>query len=82
MPRLEQFEPQMILVSAGFDAHREDDLGQMSLVEADYAYMTARLLELAARHCGGRLVSSLEGGYNLSALARSVVAHLRVLARL
>jgi len=48
----------MILVSAGFDAHREDDLGQMSLVEADYAYMTARLLELAARHCGGRLVSS------------------------
>ena len=82
MPRLEQFEPQMILVSAGFDAHREDDLGQMSLVEADYAYMTARLLELAGRHCGGRLVSSLEGGYNLSALARSVVAHLRVLARL
>ena len=82
MPRLEQFEPQMILVSAGFDAHREDDLGQMSLVEADYAYMTARLLELAARHCGGRLVSSLEGGYNLSALARSVVAHVRTLAKL
>ncbi len=82
MPRLDQFEPQMILVSAGFDAHREDDLGQMNLVEADYAYMTGRLMELAARHCRGRLVSSLEGGYNLSALARSVVAHLRVLARL
>jgi acetoin utilization deacetylase AcuC-like enzyme len=82
MPRLEQFEPQMILVSAGFDAHREDDLGQMALVEADYAYMTQRMMELAARHCRGRLVSSLEGGYNLSALGRSVVAHLRVLARL
>jgi acetoin utilization deacetylase AcuC-like enzyme len=82
MPRLEQFAPQMVMISAGFDAHREDDLGQMSLVESDYAYITQRLLELAGRHCGGRLVSSLEGGYNLSALARSVVAHVRVLARL
>jgi acetoin utilization deacetylase AcuC-like enzyme len=82
MPRLEQFRPQLMLVSAGFDAHREDDLGQMSLVEADYAHITRRLMEVAARHCGGRLVSSLEGGYNLSALARSVVAHVRVLARL
>lgn len=82
MPRLEEFAPQMILVSAGFDAHREDDLGQMGLVEGDYAYMTGRLMELAARHCRGRLVSSLEGGYNLSALGRSVVAHVRVLARL
>jgi acetoin utilization deacetylase AcuC-like enzyme len=82
IPRLEQFAPQMILVSAGFDAHREDDLGQMSLVEADYAYITGRLMALAARHCDGRLVSSLEGGYNLSALARSVVAHVRALARL
>jgi acetoin utilization deacetylase AcuC-like enzyme len=82
MPRLEQFEPQMILVSAGFDAHREDDLGQMRLVEADYAYLTGRLMEVAARYCRGRVVSSLEGGYNLSALGRSVVAHLRVLARL
>src|SRR5258706_11318262 len=71
MPRLEQFEPQMILVSAGFDAHREDDLGQMSLVEADYAYMTARLLELAARHCGGPLVRFLAGRYNPTALAPS-----------
>jgi len=82
LPRLEQFSPQLILVSAGFDAHREDDLGQMSLVEADYAFMTGRLMDLASRHCKGRLVSSLEGGYNLSALGRSVVAHLRVLARL
>jgi acetoin utilization deacetylase AcuC-like enzyme len=82
MPRLDRFRPQLVLISAGFDAHREDDLGQMSLVEADYAHITRRLMELAARHCGGRVVSSLEGGYNLSALARSVVAHVRVLARL
>jgi acetoin utilization deacetylase AcuC-like enzyme len=70
------------VISAGFDAHREDDLGQMSLVESDYAYITGRMMELATQHCQGRIVSSLEGGYNLSALARSVVAHLRVLARL
>ena len=82
MPRLEQFAPQLVMVSAGFDAHREDDLGQMSLVESDYSYITERLMGLAARHCGGRLVSSLEGGYNLSALARSAVAHMRALARL
>jgi len=82
LPRLEQFSPQLILISAGFDAHREDDLGQMSLVEADYAFITQRVMDVASRHCQGRLVSSLEGGYNLSALGRSVVAHLRVLARL
>jgi acetoin utilization deacetylase AcuC-like enzyme len=82
MPRLEQFEPQLVMISAGFDAHREDDLGQMSLVEADYAYITRRLMELAARHCNSRIVSSLEGGYNLSALGRSVVAHVRTLAHL
>jgi acetoin utilization deacetylase AcuC-like enzyme len=82
MPRLHEFRPDLILISAGFDAHREDDLGQMSLVEADYAYITRRMLEIADRHCQGRLVSTLEGGYNLSALARSVVAHVRVLARL
>ena len=82
LPRLEAFRPQLIMISAGFDAHREDDLGQMSLVEADYAHITRRLMDLAGRHSSGRVVSSLEGGYNLSALARSVVAHVRVLARL
>ncbi|HEU0199479.1 MAG TPA: histone deacetylase family protein [Burkholderiaceae bacterium] len=82
LPRLRAFEPQMIFVSAGFDAHREDDLGQMSLVESDYAYVTGRLMELAERYARGRIVSSLEGGYNLSALARSVAAHVRVLAQL
>jgi len=82
LPRLEAFKPQMLFVSAGFDAHREDDLGQLGLVEADYAWITSRLLEVAERHSKGRIVSCLEGGYNLSALARSVAAHLRVLAGL
>jgi len=80
MPRLEAFRPQMIFVSAGFDAHREDDLGQLGLVEADYEWMTLRIKAVADRHAGGRIVSCLEGGYNLGALARSVAAHLRVLA--
>jgi acetoin utilization deacetylase AcuC-like enzyme len=80
MPRLEEFRPQMIFVSAGFDAHREDDLGQLGLVEADYEWITLQLRGLAERHAQGRIVSCLEGGYNLSALARSVAAHLRVLA--
>jgi acetoin utilization deacetylase AcuC-like enzyme len=69
----------MVFISAGFDAHREDDLGQLGLVEADYEWITRRLKDLADRHAG-RIVSCLEGGYALSALARSVAAHLRVLA--
>jgi acetoin utilization deacetylase AcuC-like enzyme len=80
LPALERFAPQMLFISAGFDAHREDDLGQMGLVEADYEWITQRLVEVAARHAQGRIVSCLEGGYALSALARSVAAHLRVLA--
>jgi len=82
MPRLEEFKPQMIFISAGFDAHREDDLGQLGLVEADYEWITRRIKALAERHAGGRIVSCLEGGYALGALARSVAAHLRVLADL
>jgi acetoin utilization deacetylase AcuC-like enzyme len=82
IPRLEEFKPQMIFISAGFDAHRDDDLGQMGLVEQDYAWITQRLKDVAARHSKGRIVSSLEGGYNLRALARSVEAHIRVLADL
>jgi acetoin utilization deacetylase AcuC-like enzyme len=82
MPRLEDFKPQMIFISAGFDAHREDDLGQLGLVEADYEWITLRVKDVAARHAQGRIVSCLEGGYALSALARSVAAHLRVLADL
>ena len=80
LPRLESFAPQMIFISAGFDAHREDDLGQLGLVEQDYTWITQTIKDLAQRHAAGRIVSCLEGGYNLSALARSVEAHIRVLA--
>jgi acetoin utilization deacetylase AcuC-like enzyme len=80
MPRLEEFKPEMIFISAGFDAHREDDMGQMGLVEQDYAWITDRIKSVADRHAKGRIVSCLEGGYALSALGRSVEAHIRVLA--
>ena len=80
IPRLEAFKPEMIFISAGFDAHREDDMGQMGLVEQDYAWITSRIKDVARRHAKGRIVSCLEGGYALSALARSVEAHIRVLA--
>jgi acetoin utilization deacetylase AcuC-like enzyme len=82
LPALHAFRPQMLFVSAGFDAHRDDDLGQMGLVEADYAWLTHQLMAVAKEHAQGRIVSCLEGGYNLSALGRSVVAHLKVLADL
>jgi acetoin utilization deacetylase AcuC-like enzyme len=80
LPRLEAFAPEMIFISAGFDAHRDDDMGQMGLVESDYAWITRRIKDVAKRHAQGRIVSCLEGGYNLLALARSVEAHVRVLA--
>ncbi|MGE0098656.1 MAG: histone deacetylase family protein [Hydrogenophaga sp.] len=80
LPRLESHRPQMIFISAGFDAHREDDMGQLGLVESDYSWITSRIKEVALRHARGRIVSCLEGGYALSALGRSVEAHLRVLA--
>jgi acetoin utilization deacetylase AcuC-like enzyme len=80
IPRLEAFKPEMIFISAGFDAHREDDMGQMGLVEQDYAWITHRIQDVARRHAKGRIVSCLEGGYTLPALARCVEAHIRVLA--
>jgi acetoin utilization deacetylase AcuC-like enzyme len=80
LPALERFRPQMLFISAGFDAHREDELGQMGLVEADYEWLTRQLMDVAARHAQRRIVSCLEGGYALSALGRSVAAHLRVMA--
>ncbi|MEO8856119.1 MAG: histone deacetylase family protein [Burkholderiaceae bacterium] len=80
IPRLEAHRPQMIFISAGFDAHRDDDLGQLGLVEQDFAWLTQRIKDVARRHARNRIVSCLEGGYNLGALARSVEAHLRVLA--
>jgi acetoin utilization deacetylase AcuC-like enzyme len=82
VPRLEEFKPQMIFISAGFDAHREDELGQLGLNENDYAWITGRVVDLARRHARGRVVSLLEGGYHLDALALSVEQHLRVLADL
>jgi acetoin utilization deacetylase AcuC-like enzyme len=82
VPRLEEFKPEMIFISAGFDAHREDDMGQMGLTEQDYAWITDRIRTIALRHAKGRIVSCLEGGYSLSALGRSVEAHIRVLADL
>ena len=82
LPALHAFKPEMIFISAGFDAHREDDLGEMGLVEADYAWMTREMMAVAREHAGGRIVSCLEGGYNLSALGRSVAAHVKALAQL
>ena len=79
LPALEAFRPQLVYISAGFDAHREDDMGNLGLVEADYAWVTQQLMKVAEKHCHGRVISCLEGGYVLSPLARSVAAHVRVL---
>jgi acetoin utilization deacetylase AcuC-like enzyme len=82
MHRLEAHRPEMIFISAGFDAHRDDDLGQMGLVEQDYVWITRRIMDVARRYANGRIVSCLEGGYNLGALARSVEEHVRAMADL
>lgn len=79
LPALEAFAPQLILVSAGFDGHIEDDMAQMRLREPDYEWITLEICDLADRHAKGRVVSTLEGGYNLSALGRSVAAHIRAM---
>jgi len=79
LPALDAFQPELVLVSAGFDAHRSDPLAQLRLVEADFAWATERLVALARRHCRGRVVSSLEGGYDLAALAASAAAHVAAL---
>ena len=79
LPALDAFRPELVLISAGFDAHRSDPLAQLQLDEEDYAWVTERLIEIADRHAGGRLVSALEGGYDLPALGASVAAHVSVL---
>jgi acetoin utilization deacetylase AcuC-like enzyme len=79
LPALDDFEPELILVSAGFDAHREDPLAGLALADNDYAWVTRELLAVAGRHAEGRIVSSLEGGYALSALGRSAAMHVREL---
>jgi acetoin utilization deacetylase AcuC-like enzyme len=81
-PALEAQRPEILFVSAGFDAHRDDPLANLCFTEADYAWVTAELVALAERHAQGRIVSSLEGGYALPALARSAVAHIKALAQL
>jgi acetoin utilization deacetylase AcuC-like enzyme len=79
LPALDAFRPEMVLISAGFDAHRHDPLAQLLLEEADYAWATEQLLDIARRHAGGRVVATLEGGYDLPALAASAAAHVRAL---
>lgn len=82
IPALEGFRPELVMVSAGFDAHREDDMSSLRLVEDDYAWVTEQIMGVAARHAGKRIVSVLEGGYELHALGRSALAHIRQLSGL
>jgi acetoin utilization deacetylase AcuC-like enzyme len=82
IPALKRFRPELILFSAGFDAHAEDEMAMLRFSDADYAWVTEQVKDVAERHAGGRMVSVLEGGYALSALGRSVVQHLRVMAGL
>ena len=79
LPALDDFAPELLLISAGFDAHADDPLAQMQLREADFAWATERLCDIAGKHCAGRVVSTLEGGYDLPALAASAAAHVGVL---
>ena len=79
LPALDAFAPEMVLISAGFDAHKNDPLANLNWVEADFAWATERLCDLAEKHCDGRVVSTLEGGYDLDALAASCAAHVKVL---
>ena len=82
IPALDDFKPQLIVFSAGFDAHAEDDMAMLRFSDADYGWVTEQVKAVAERHAGGRIVSMLEGGYALSALGRSAVQHIRVLAGL
>ena len=81
LPRLDGFKPDLVLISAGFDAHTRDPLANLNLVEADFAWATARLMEVAGKYCQDRVVSVLEGGYDLQGLAQSVAAHVVTLMR-
>ena len=80
LPALERFQPEMLFISAGFDAHWEDDMAQLKLNESDYAWVTQLIKEVADKHAQSRIVSTLEGGYELHALGRSVAAHIKVLS--
>jgi acetoin utilization deacetylase AcuC-like enzyme len=82
LPALKEFAPELVLFSAGFDAHVEDDMAMLRFVDADYAWVTSQVKEATLSSTQGRIVSLLEGGYSLSALGRSAAQHLRVLAGL
>jgi acetoin utilization deacetylase AcuC-like enzyme len=82
LPALHEHQPQMIFISAGFDGHRDDEMGQLGLVESDYAWITQEIKAIAKLYAKDRIVSCLEGGYDLPSLAKSVEAHVRVLADL
>ena len=79
LPRVDEFAPQLLLISAGFDAHEADPLAGMNLTTDDFGWVTQRLCDLADKHCDGRVVSALEGGYDLPALGASAAAHVKVL---
>ena len=79
LPGLKNFSPDIILISAGFDAHRDDPLASLELIEDDFMWITDELVEYADKQCQGRVVSMLEGGYDLKALARSVGVHVKTL---
>ena len=81
LPRINNFQPDLLVISAGFDAHRNDPLASLNLVEEDFAWLTGKLMDLADKHANGRVVSLLEGGYDLEGLARSAGAHVRTLMR-
>ncbi|WP_237213721.1 histone deacetylase family protein [Falsiroseomonas oryziterrae] len=81
LPALDAFAPELVVISAGFDAHARDPLAQLRVREADFAWLTEEICRLAERHCGGKVVSLLEGGYDLDALASSAAAHVRALMR-
>jgi len=80
-PRLREFKPDLVVISAGFDAHTRDPLANLNLVEADFAWVTKKLMEIADGSAKGRIVSMLEGGYDLQGLSRSVAAHVTALMR-
>jgi acetoin utilization deacetylase AcuC-like enzyme len=79
LPRIKAFSPDVVVISAGFDPHHRDVLGNLNLIEADYAWVTLRLMEVGKRRCSGRIGSVLEGGYHLDDLARSVAVHVLAL---
>jgi acetoin utilization deacetylase AcuC-like enzyme len=82
LPALEKFQPEIVFISAGFDAHRDDDMSHVSLTDADFRWVTEQIVQVAGNSASDRIVSALEGGYELNSLARCVEMHIRALMRL